>query len=164
MYYYLNAFFIFSIIGHFLESVLHPSYESGILNGYWTPIYGIGVVVILLINKVLKEKLKVSKYFYPFILFITCSIVLAIIELIGGHLIQFLFKRVFWNYKYQKFNIGIYTSLEMAIVWGIASIVTVYILKPIIDFVVPKIPKVITNILLILFITDILYKISEIVK
>lgn len=160
MYYYFNTFFVFSILGYFLETLLHPNYESGILNGYWTPIYGIGVVIILLIDKLLRKKIKVNRFIYPIILFICCSIVLAVTEVIGGYLIQLIFKRIFWDYKYHKFNIGIYTSLEMATTWGITSIIVIYLLKSIINFIVPKIPKLITNILLILFITDILYKIS----
>ncbi len=98
--YYINVFFIFSILGHLLESTLHPSYESGILYGYWTPIYGVGVVLILLINRFIKNKFKLSKWVYPIILFISCSLILAGIELIGGYLIQYIFKRVFWNYEY----------------------------------------------------------------
>jgi len=160
MYYYINIFFLFSILGHFIESVFTTSYESGILVGYWTPIYGIGVCIILLINSFLKKKFKLSKWIYPIILFLVFSIVLALTELAGGYLIQFIFNRVFWNYKNHKFNIGLYTSLEMAFIWGIASLVVVYLLKPIIDFIVPKIPKFITWILSILFIVDILYKLS----
>lgn len=160
MYYYLNVFFIFSILGHFIESIFTTGYESGILVGYWTPIYGVGVTIILLINSFLKKKFNLSKWLYPIILFLSCAVILAIIELAGGYLIQFVFNRVFWNYKYHQFNIGLYTSLEMASVWGISSLVVVYLIKPIIDFIVPKIPKFITWILSILFITDILYKLS----
>ena len=46
MYYYLNYFFIFSIIGHLIESLLvlifDWNFKSGYLYGYWTPVYGLG--------------------------------------------------------------------------------------------------------------------------
>lgn len=116
MYYYINIFFLFSILGHFLETILFPSYNSGILIGYWTPIYGLGVLIILIIHNFLQKHIKVSNWIYPLILFLSCSIILSIIEMIGGYLIQFLFHKVFWNYKYHKFNFGLYTSLEMALV------------------------------------------------
>ena len=61
MYYYLNIFFLFSIIGHFIENFVYVHVDSGILFGFWTPIYGFGVVLILIINHILK-KLKVNKY------------------------------------------------------------------------------------------------------
>lgn len=162
MHYYINIFFLFSIIGHFLESTLYPSYDSGILFGYWTPIYGIGVILIIIINNLLKRYLKVSKWIYPIILFITSGIILALIEMIGGHLIQLIFHKVFWNYKYHSFNIGIYTSLEMACIWGLASLAVVYLIKPTIDKFILKIPKFISLILVFLFIVDVLYKMSTI--
>ena len=48
MYYYLNYFFLFSIFGHFIEGFFYSDGDSGILNGYWTPIYGLGVIVIII--------------------------------------------------------------------------------------------------------------------
>ena len=49
--YYLNCFFIFSILGHMIESFLYISRNSGILLSYWTPIYGIETFISLLIYK-----------------------------------------------------------------------------------------------------------------
>ena len=162
MYYYINIFFLFSIIGHFIESTLYPNYNSGILVGYWTPIYGFGTILILIINNLLKKNLRVSKFIYPLILFISCGVILSFMEMIGGYLIQLIFNKVFWNYKYHKFNIGLYTSLEMALVWGLSSLGVVYLIKPIVDRFILKIPKFVSLILIFLFILDILYKISTI--
>lgn len=162
MYYYINTFFLFSILGHILETTLFPSYNSGILIGYWTPIYGLGIVLILIIHRFLQQHIKISKWVYPLILFLCCGIILSIIEMIGGYLIQFLFHQVFWNYKYHKFNIGLYTSLEMAFVWGSSSLGVVYLIKPIIDKWIIKIPKFVSWTLIFLFILDILYKISTV--
>ena len=160
MYYYVNTFFLFSILGHFIESTLNPNYTSGILAGYWTPVYGFGVVIILIISKILKKYIRSSKWLYAFLLFISCGIVLSITEIIGGYLIEIIFNRVFWNYQSHKFNIGLYTSLEMALLWGISSLVIIYLIKPILDKFILKIPKSISIILVILFIVDILYKVS----
>ena len=49
--YYINYFFILSIFGHILESFVYKNKSSGILFGWWTPIYGIGTLIILLIHK-----------------------------------------------------------------------------------------------------------------
>ena len=56
--YYINYFFIFSILGHFIESFFYPNSDSGILYGYWTPIYGIGTIIILLVNNYVNKKRK----------------------------------------------------------------------------------------------------------
>ena len=67
--YYINYFFIFAIIGHFIETVFVPNFTSGILYGWWTPVYGFGVILILLIGKVIdrfnlkgKKIFKISNY------------------------------------------------------------------------------------------------------
>lgn len=155
MYYYLNIFFLFSIIGHIIENFVYANVDSGILFGFWTPIYGFGVVLILIINNILK-KLKVSKYIFPFVLFIFSAIFLSTLEYIGGTIIENLFGRVFWNYSNEEFHIGKYTSLKMCLLWGGASILVVYFLKPLLDKFIKKVPKFITFILVLLFIIDII--------
>jgi len=77
--YYLNIFFIFSIFGHILENIVYIHVDSGILYGFWTPIYGTGVLLILFINHVLK-KLKTNKYIHLIILFFISAIILSTLE------------------------------------------------------------------------------------
>lgn len=153
--YYINIFFIFSIIGHILENFVYEHVDSGILFGFWTPIYGCGVLIILLIDHILK-KFKINKYIFPIILFILCAIFLSTLEYMGGIIIENLFGRIFWDYSYQKFHIGKYTSLKMCLIWGLSSILVVYILKPFLDKFIKKIPKFITFILVFLFIIDLI--------
>ncbi len=153
--YYLNYFFIFSIIGHIIECFCYSNGESGILYGYWTPIYGVGVIIILLINKFI-NKYKINNFFKFLLLFFSSMIILSIIEIIGGYLIEWLFHTKLWDYTNYKFNIGKYTALEMAIIWGSGSILLIYILKPIIDKIISKIPKFLTYILIVLFVFDLL--------
>ena len=159
--YYLRFFFFYSILGYFLESLVTTQYESGILYGYWTPIYGIGVCLIIGIYHAIKKWLHPNKWVLPVLLFFSSAFFLALMELIGGYLIQFLFHRVFWNYQNHHFPIGLYTSLDMALVWGIASIVVIYILKPLTEPLIKKIPKTIIFILLGLFILDILLTVNN---
>jgi len=87
-------------------------------------------------------------------LFLSCSIILSIIEAIGGYLIEYLFHITIWDYSNYKFNIGKYAALEMSLIWGLSSILVVYFLKPFIDKIIGKIPKYLTYILIILFILD----------
>lgn len=153
--YYLNIFFIFSILGHILENFIYVHVDSGILYGFWTPIYGIGVLLILLINHILK-KFNIKKYLHPILLFIFSAIILSTLEYIGGTLIETLFGRIFWDYSSDKFHIGRYTSLKMCLLWGFGSILTIYILMPFFHKIIKKIPKFITYILVFLFIIDLI--------
>ena len=152
--YYLNYFLVFSLLGHIIESFFYSSGDSGILLSYWTPIYGIGVIIILLINKYI-NKFKLNNIFRIFILFILSSIILSIIEALGGYLIKWIFNTELWNYSNHKFNIGRYTSLKMSIIWGLSSIV-IYFIRPITDKFINKIPKIVTYILTGLFIIDLI--------
>lgn len=155
--YYINYFFIFSILGHLLETVFVPNFTSGILYGWWTPVYGFGVVLILLIGKLISRiNLEKKLILKILITYLISMIILSLIELLGGYLIKIIFNQELWNYQKHKFNIGPYISLEMANMWGIASILVLYILKPIIDKLEKFIPKTITYILIILFTSDII--------
>ena len=153
-------FFIFSIIGHFIENFFYHSKDSGILYGYWTPIYGIGIIIIILINKLLSKK-KLNTLSHIISLFVISSIALSSMEFIGGHIIELIFHKEFWNYSNMPLNIGKYTSIPMALIWGTSSIVFLYLLKPISEIIVKKIPRYITYILSILFIIDLLFTICN---
>ena len=155
--YYMNYFFIFSLLGHIIESFFYASGDGGILYGPYTPVYGIGVCIIVFMTNVIDKKNIKLKGFY---IFLTGFVILSFIEYIGGILIEKIFKVVFWNYISMKFHIGNYISLEMAIIWGIASLIISYLIKPFCDKWIKKIPKIITWVLIVLFIIDILLTLS----
>lgn len=153
--YYINYFFIYAIIGHFIETFFVSGFTSGILYGWWTPVYGFGVVLILLIGKWIDTfDLKGKKIWKIFITYLLCMIVLSAIECLGGYLIEWIFNQEFWNYESHRFHIGSYISLEMANAWGIAGITVLYLLKPMTDKIINKIPKWLTYLLLFLILMD----------
>lgn len=158
--YYLNYFFLFSIIGHFVETHVYLDYESGILFGCWTPIYGFGTIIILSIYNFINKKWSLNKVTKFFIVFFIGFILLSILEIIGGYLIEWIFHVTFWDYSHLKFPITKYTSLEMSFVWGMCSILVIYFLKPVFDKLIKYIPKFITYIFIILFIIDCLYTLN----
>lgn len=153
--YYINNFFVYSIIGFFTETLIYTAKDSGILFLWWTPVYGIGVNIIILIDKYIK-KIKTTKFLKLLLLFFISAISLSLTEALGGYLLKWIFGKELWNYSTHKFNIGKYTSLEMCLVWGIGSIIFTYILKPLTDKIISKIPKYLTYILILIFILDII--------
>lgn len=159
--YYINMFLLFSIIGHIVENFFYNSIDSGILYGFWTPIYGFGVLLIILIDSILK-KVKLNKLAHIIFTFLICSVTISLLELIGGYTIEILFGRVFWDYSHLPLNIGKYTSLSMCAVWGGASIIFLYLLKPLADKIIKKVPKYITYILSTLFIIDVIVTILKV--
>lgn len=153
--YYMNLFFIYSVLGHLIEKIAFPEHASGILYGFWTPVYGVGALIIIVSLKFLENKLKLNKTIEPIAIFLIGSIFLSTIEMIGGLLIEKVFHITFWDYSNMKYHIGKYVSIEMSLLWGFLSLVLIYIVQPFIKKLADKIPKWISYILLGSFILDI---------
>lgn len=153
--YYLNVFFIYSILGFILETLMIKGFSSGILFGPWTPVYGIGVIFIMLIYKKLDKKIH-NNFFKVFLLFILSSILLSLLEWCGGVLIKCVFNKVYWSYENMRYNFGHYIALEVAVIWGVMSILIIYLIRPILDKVVKSVPKWLTCVLSSLFMIDVI--------
>lgn len=152
--YYINTFFVLSILGHFIENIFYTSRDSGILYIYWTPIYGFGSVITIYIYNLIKKKYELKKFKKIIVSFLIGFIILTLLEYLGGFLIERLLRITFWNYEKEPFNIGKYTSLKMAFIWGISSIIIIYIVKPLMKKINKYIPKIITYILITLYSID----------
>lgn len=165
--YFINNFLLFSIIGHLLESsiylILNNSGYSGIMYGPWTPVYGFGIILIIIIYSFIK-KTNLSGIKKIISIFIISMILLTVIEYIGGNLIEYFFHKKFWSYENLKFNIGPYIAIEIAFIWGICSLIYLYLIKPLTDKIVKKIPKYITITLLVFFIIDFIITIINKIK
>lgn len=156
--YLINCFFIYSIIGFIVEGlytlIISGHFSSGILYGPWTPVYGFGAILTIIISRKIFKKMHKSRFVETIVTFIILTVVLTFIEWLGGILIENMFHETLWNYKNYKYNIGKYIALEMSIIWGLVSIFIIYFIKPIIDKLEKRISKYITIILIILFIID----------
>ena len=61
--YYINIFFIYSVLGFLFESILmmvvdNHFFNSGVLFGPWAFIYGIAIFILMIEDKFLKERKK----------------------------------------------------------------------------------------------------------
>lgn len=155
---YLNCFFVYSILGYILETIVAlatgTNFKSGILNGCWTPVYGVGAVTILFVSEYLFKNLHMNRVWETVIVFFVVAIVLSTLEALGGVLIEKIFGISFWDYNSHKYHIGKYISLEMTITWGIASVIFIYLIHPLLKALIQKIPLWVTILLLILFVAD----------
>lgn len=166
--YYLNYFFLYSIFGHILETtfyfIMQSSGSSGYLYGPWTPIYGLGVILIILISNFIFKTIKTNKIVQYIIIFLWVSIALTIIEWLGGMTIEYFFHFVFWDYSELKLSIGKFVAVEISVVWGILALIFVYFLKKPSDKIIKLIPKYLTYILCVLFIIDNIFTILKYIK
>ena len=107
--------------------------------------------VYLVYDKLLYKYKSVKKFV---LLFIISTVFLQLFEGIGGIFLEKVFGIVYWNYENQLLNIGKYMSITMALLWGVSSVVSFYIIRDFLDKFIKKIPKYITWIIIIIFFID----------
>lgn len=160
--YDINIFLTYSVIGFFYECIINfiqdGRFSIGFMYGPWTPIYGIGVLIILFIYKKLSKYSKTKRLI---IMSIISMIVLTILEYITGNLIELIFHTSFWDYSNYKFNYGKFISLESSLIWMIGSIIIIFIHKKLKKYI-KKIPNQITIKLSIVFTIDLVLSVIRI--
>ncbi len=162
--YYINVFFVYSIIGFIFEIVisliLGSKLNSGILYGPWTPIYGIGVLIMLFMKRKL-QKLKLNKFMEIFIYFFSVVIILTLLEQLGGVLLATFFHKTLWDYRNLKYHITKYIALETSLGWGIGAIFIAYIVHPYLKKFIKKIPFLVSALMMIIFSIDVIILIMK---
>ena len=160
MYYYINNFYIFGFIGYIFELlqslIFRHKFINNILFEPIKPIYGIGIVIIIIIEREIFNNLKISKKLKLFLVFITSFIILTLLEYLTGIILEKTIHKSLWDYRHFIFNIGRYISIEVSTLWGLISVLFVGIIQKKTDKFIKKIPVWFSNIMLIITITDIL--------
>ena len=157
--YYLNSFLLYSLLGFIMESTLYKNTTlkpSGVLNGPVTLVYGVGGIVLILINKYIINKIKTNKILKVIISFFIYAVFLTLVELLCGYLCNLIFNIDPWNYTNKKYNIGKYICLELMPIWGLLGVIITYIAKPFLDKVIKLIPKTATYFFLLILVLDFL--------
>ena len=134
--------------------------NRGFLNGPVCPVYGCGVLVVIVVLTPLKENF--------LILFAGSFLLTSITEFITGFLLEKLFHNQWWDYSNEHFNICGYVCLKFSILWGIACTLIMDVIHPSIYKVIKIVPKlpgtIILVILCIAFAVDLIITVSTILK
>ena len=156
--YYTKIFLLYSLLGFIMESTLFKiklsKKHSGIFYGPMTAVYGVGIISIELLNKYFFKKIKCSKLLKLLIEFLTLTIILSLIEYIGGNILNYLFDIDMWDYSNIKPNFGKYICLQNSIIWGILGTVYIHIFKPFTDKLIKQITPKESYLFLTIFIID----------
>lgn len=130
-------FFIYVMIGWVYESTVESLYHRkfvnrGSLKGPYIPIYGVGACVILLVAMPFR--------YNGFFVFLSGLICCTILEYFTGWLMETLFKRQFWDYSMLKLTYKNRISLLSSLVWGVMSLLMVYVIYPVMSWLCFAIP------------------------
>ena len=130
-------FFIYSFLGWcvevaFVAVTAGKVTNRGFLNGPVCPIYGCGMIGVLL------ALLPVEKNVW--LLFLGGMVICSAVELFGGWILDKIFHMRWWDYSDEKFNIGGYVCLAFSFMWGMAVVFAVKFVHHPIMAVVKKIP------------------------
>ena len=126
--------------------------NRGFLIGPYCPIYGFGVILIILLLTKYKND--------PIILFAMSIIICSILEYMTSLIMELLFKNRWWDYSNRKFNINGRICLETMIPFGIIGTFVFYILNPSVMYFVSLIPNTVLIVISIILLTIILIDLS----
>lgn len=141
-------FFIYSFLGWcvevaFVATTLGKVLNRGFLNGPACPIYGCGMLLVLIVLHPVSDNI--------FLLFLGGMVICSAIELFGGWILDKLFHMRWWDYSDRPFNVGGYICLSFSIMWGLAVVFAVKLVHTPIMAVLQRIPDTLQIVFIILF-------------
>ncbi len=124
-------FMIGSVIGYVTETMVafvqkgHFESRQGLLYGPFAPVYGIGILVYYIFFEITKIENKK-------VIFLSSMILGGVVEYICSFMQEKIFGTISWDYSNLLFNINGRTSLLHCTYWGIAGILYITYIKPLI--------------------------------
>lgn len=159
------SFFIYAFLGWCIE-VAYATHQSGkfvnrgFLNGPICPIYGFGTIIVILLLEPIKDNV--------IIIFFGSIILTTALEFITGFILEKIFHNSWWDYSDRPFNICGYVCMKFSLIWGIACVIIVEIIHPLINYMIKLVPYkfgfITITLVIISFITDAIVTINAILK
>ncbi len=166
-----SYFVIYSFVGWVVEVIYQALKKGkiinrGFLNGPVCPIYGFGMVAVLLFFDYIDiGSLQEASGVFLFAIGVLFS---TAIELFGGWTLDKLFHTKWWDYSKEKYNLHGYICLKFSIIWGIGVVFIMHVIHPLVQkFSVNLIPSKIgwwiLAILYIIYFIDLVVTVTEII-
>lgn len=131
-------YFIMAFIGWVWEVSLHLISDGefvnrGVLHGPWLPIYGTGsILILLLLNKFRKK---------PAVEFLTAVLVCGAVEYYTSYYLELAHNgKKWWDYSGYFLNLNGRICAEGLLTFGVGGMVIVYVLAPVLDNLIRRIP------------------------
>ncbi len=165
LYQLLWMFFIYAFLGWCCEvvfaAVVHGKLiNRGFLNGPVCPIYGFGLILIVVCLSPLSKSLP--------LLFLGSMILTTVLEFFTGWILEKLFHTRWWDYSKMQFNLKGYICLAFSLIWGLAATAVMRIVSPLVEGFIEIIPRPIgvslISLFLVLILADLIATIATVHK
>ncbi|MDR1408962.1 MAG: putative ABC transporter permease [Oscillospiraceae bacterium] len=166
---YALYFFFYSFLGWVLESIVcsifaHKWINRGFLTGPLCPIYGGGVLVMLVcLSPIQNASLSVDWFsnpfsFAPLLVALGGMVACDALEFVTSLTMEKLFHARWWDYTNKPFNLQGRICLGHTMIWGVAALGVLYIFHPLSEKLFALVPaniqRIILMIVLVLFAID----------
>ena len=158
-------FMIYAFLGWICE-VAFAALEKGVfvnrgfLNGPVCPIYGVGMLGVVLALWQLRHNV--------LLLFLGAALLTSALELLTGFVLEKFFHDKWWDYSDMPFNLHGYICLKFSILWGLAAAFVIGAIHPLVYMLITKTPVVVGGVLLavcgIVFVTDLVITLTQLLK
>lgn len=151
----LELFLIYAFLGWcvevcFVAVTSGQVVNRGFLNGPVCPIYGVGMLGVLLLLEPIADSLG--------LLFLLGMALCSLVEFLGGWIMEKIFHTRWWDYSDRPFNLNGYICLGISLLWGLSVVFVVRLVHPLIFSLVCLLPHLLALILVIvlyaLFLAD----------
>lgn len=156
------CFTIYSFSGWVIETLyctflFKKFVNRGFLNGPFCPVYGFGALLILTVLKDVPRN--------PLLIFLSGMLLTSLLEYVTAYLLETLFHAKWWDYSSSKFNIKGRVCLLNSTLFGILSVILVFIADPFMQNIIRIIPyaakNIISGLLAVYFCVDIIITVSS---
>ena len=134
--------------------------NRGFLNGPVCPIYGFGMLIVVLCLWSLRDK--------PFLLFLGSAALTTALEFVTGFVLERFFHDKWWDYSDMPFNVKGYICLKFTVLWGLAASFVIGAVHRFVYMLIVKTPFALGIVLLSVFsaafIADFAVTLTELVK
>ena len=127
-----KGLFLFTVLS-FFGWVLETGYRSvtqrkfvnpGFLKGPFVPLYGLSGLMIIVLHGFIREQPLVIRFF-------TYALVISMAEYFVGEFLLIVFRKRYWDYTNDFFNVQGHICITFSILWGVLSVTGEMILFPI---------------------------------
>lgn len=141
-------FYIYAFLGWCSEVIFAASVNGKFTNrgfdiGPICPIYGFGILVILICLNNIKSHI--------LLLFVSSVFLASLLEFIAGFILEKVFHEKWWDYSDEPFNLKGYICLRFSLLWGLACMLVVNVIHPVVNHIIQIIPIKLGIPLLIMF-------------